>query len=179
MSDHSALLIIDVQNAMFSLGNGVYEGKTIIDNLQKLIQQARTNDAPVIYIQHDNGKGTPLERGTDDWHIHTAIKPLNEDFVVEKQTPDAFHQTHLESILTERSINHLYITGMQTELCVDTTTRRAFSLGFDVTLISDGHSTFDTDHLKAEQIIQHHNDLLVWFARTQVADEVDFCRSHT
>ncbi|WP_085524668.1 cysteine hydrolase family protein [Tuberibacillus sp. Marseille-P3662] len=178
MSDHSALLIIDVQKAMFPVGDGVYKGETVIDNLQKLIRQARTEGVPVIYIQHDNGKGTPLERGTDGWHIHRDIKPLNEDLVVEKQTPDAFHQTHLESILTERSINHLCITGMQTELCVDTTTRRAFSLGFDVTLISDGHSTFDTDHLKAEQIIQHHNDLLVWFARTQEANEVDFCEIH-
>ena len=48
---------------------------------------------------------------------------------------------------------------MQTELCVDTTCRRAISLGFDVTLVSDGHTTIDGD-LPAESIIGHHNAVL-------------------
>lgn len=48
---------------------------------------------------------------------------------------------------------------MPTEFCVDTTCRRALSLGFDVTLVSDADTTKDA-LLPAEQIIKHHNSIL-------------------
>jgi nicotinamidase-related amidase len=47
-----------------------------------------------------------------------------------------------------------------TEFCVDTTCRRATSLGFDVTLVGDAHLTRDTDILSAAQIVAHHNLVL-------------------
>lgn len=49
------------------------------------------------------------------------------------------------------------IAGFKTEVCVDTTCRHAFSLGYHVTLVADAHSTSDRDELSATQIIQHHN----------------------
>jgi len=62
--------------------------------------------------------------------------------------------------------------GAQTEVCVDTTCRRAFSLGFEVTLVSDGHSTWDNATLSADQIIRHTNDTLAgWFVRLARVDE--------
>ena len=54
---------------------------------------------------------------------------------------------------------HLVVTGMQTEFCVDTTCRRAISLGLNVTLVSDAHTTIDAA-FPAEQIIRHHNTVL-------------------
>ena len=57
-------------------------------------------------------------------------------------------------------VGRLIIAGIQTEFCVDTTCRRAFSLGYDITLMSDGHSTWDTDVLPADTIIAHHNRTL-------------------
>jgi nicotinamidase-related amidase len=56
------------------------------------------------------------------------------------------------------------VTGCMTEYCVDTACRHATTLGFDVTLVSDGHTTLDNDLLKAEQIIAHHNRTLNWFS---------------
>jgi len=62
--------------------------------------------------------------------------------------------------------------GAQTEVCVDTTCRRAFSLGFEVTLVSDGHSTWENATLTADQIIRHTNDTLAgWFVRLARVDE--------
>ncbi len=49
------------------------------------------------------------------------------------------------------------------QFCVDTTTRRAVSLGFDVTLLEDGHATSDFGALTAEQIVHHHNQILSGF----------------
>jgi nicotinamidase-related amidase len=52
------------------------------------------------------------------------------------------------------------ICGMQSDFCVDTTTRRALALGFSVLLVSDGHTTLNNKHLIAAQITQHHNETL-------------------
>jgi nicotinamidase-related amidase len=85
--------------------------------------------------------------------------------VVQKHHPDAFQDTNLRRELESKSIERLIITGIQTEYCVDTTCRRAYSLGYDVTLVKDAHSTWSTDHLTAPQIIAHHNAVLGgWFA---------------
>jgi nicotinamidase-related amidase len=49
---------------------------------------------------------------------------------------------------------------MQTEFCVDTAVRSAFERDYQVTLVSDGHTTFDTPALEAERIVAHHNQTL-------------------
>ena len=67
-----------------------------------------------------------------------------------------------------------------TEYCVDTTARRAVSMGYDVTLVSDAHTTIDNKLLTAAQIIAHHNALLDGFdagphaVTVKPADEVTF-----
>jgi nicotinamidase-related amidase len=79
--------------------------------------------------------------------------------VVEKKTPDAFHETNLHDELGSRGIRDLVVAGLQTEYCVDTTCRRAFSLGYNVVLVRDAHSTWDGAVLSAAQIIEHHNNV--------------------
>ncbi|TQR10931.1 isochorismatase family protein [Psychrobacillus soli] len=61
-------------------------------------------------------------------------------------------------------MEHLVIAGIQSEVCVDTTCRRAFSKEYKVTLVSDAHSTWDSKEFLAQQIISLHNDVLRWFA---------------
>ena len=131
--------------------------------MQELIRECRSNDIPVIYIQHNDSKDHPLEKGTDGWRIH-AIAPQEGDNIVEKTTPDSFHNTNLSEVLQEKEIEHVILSGMQTEYCVDTTTRRACSEGYKVTLVSDAHSTFNTEVLRAEDIVKHHNAVLGAFA---------------
>ena len=71
-----------------------------------------------------------------------------------------FVGTELERELESRDIGHLVVTGAQTEYCVDATVRRAASLGYDVTLVTDGHTTSASRLLSREQIIAHHNRTL-------------------
>ncbi|PEX85996.1 cysteine hydrolase family protein, partial [Bacillus cereus] len=136
----------------------------LLKTLQELIHECRSNDIPVIYVQHNGSKDDPLEKGTYGWEIHAAIAPKEGDPIVEKTTPDSFHKTDLNEVLQEMGIEHVMISGMQTEYCVDTTTRRAFSEGYKVTLVSDAHSTFDTEVLCAEDIVKHHNAVFGAFA---------------
>jgi nicotinamidase-related amidase len=65
--------------------------------------------------------------------------------------------------LDQRDISRLVITGCATQYCIDTACRRAVSLGYDVTLVKDAHTTVDNEMLKAEQVIAHHNAVLDGF----------------
>ncbi|MFE1630612.1 cysteine hydrolase family protein [Brevibacillus reuszeri] len=160
MSKNTALLIVDVQTFLIE---HAYQGNVIIERIEKLLTRARDLQIPVLYIQHCGREGGPFEIGTTTWQIHPAITPKEEEPVIHKFACDSFLDTTLRDELESREINHLVIVGLQTEYCIDTTSRRAISLGYDVTLANDCHSTFDGTVLKAEQIIAHHNALLSIF----------------
>lgn len=169
-----ALLIIDVQNDMFQQGSVVHNGDELLQNINSLITQARSTNTPVFYIQHNEQVGEPLENGTYGWQIHSDISPLDGDVIIQKTTPDSFFKTTLDEELRKQGVEHLYLSGIQTEICVDTTCRSAFSKGYKVTLVSDSHSTWNSKELTAEQIIGHHNNTLRWFADIEPSGEVKF-----
>src|SRR6185436_17449359 len=130
---------------------------------------------PVIYIQHNGGPGHPLEPGSAGWPIHPAIAPAAGELVIGKTTPDSFHETTLQRELEAHGVVKLVVAGIQTELCVDTTCRRAASLGYQTTLARDAHSTWDSRTLSAPQIIAHHNDTLKgWFVTPAPSSEIAF-----
>jgi nicotinamidase-related amidase len=158
----TALLIVDVQLGMLEspLIPPVSQGDELLTTLKNLITRARDAGAPIIYVQHCGMKGHPLEEGAPQWQVHPAIRPREEDVVIHKHYCDSFYKTELNELLHSKSISHLVVAGIQTELCVDTACRRAFSLGYEVTLVEDGHSTWDTEILKAGQIVAHHNATL-------------------
>jgi nicotinamidase-related amidase len=169
MSD-VALLVIDMQLGNFT-SNPVYKAADLLARTKSLIQKARVSKVPVIYVQNNGGKGDPDEYGTEGWKIHPSIAPTKEDSLVQKKTPDAFHKTNLRETLESRSVRHVVVAGLQTEYCVDTTCRRAFSLGYDVILVKDTHSTWDTPMLNAGQVIKHHNSVLEGFFVTLKNEE--------
>lgn len=167
----TALLVIDVQNEMFDESNPVYKSERLLENLQALITKARSAEIPVVFVQHNDGG---LVNGTHDWEIHPSVSPQEGDLVIQKWTPDSFHETNLQDELKTKGIENLVITGNQTEMCVDTTCRRAYSLGYDVTLVKDAHGTWDSDSLSAKQIIGHHNEVLSNFADLKETKEIAF-----
>ncbi|HEV8190325.1 MAG TPA: cysteine hydrolase family protein, partial [Ktedonobacterales bacterium] len=153
MANKAALLIVDVQLGMFDEVDPVYNGRELLETLDGLIARARETGVPVMYVQHQGRAGHPLAPDAPGYPIHPAIAPRPGEAVVTKRTPDSFHQTTLQEELAAKGIEQLVLAGIQTELCIDTTCRRASSLGYDVTLVTDGHSTWDRGRLSAAQII--------------------------
>ncbi|MFG2091680.1 cysteine hydrolase family protein [Spirillospora sp. NPDC048824] len=139
----SALLIIDVQEGFLAGSVGVYRGDEFIEVVDSLRCRARNRGMSVMYTQFNGPPGHPAEAGTRGWQIHEKLKPLDGDLVIGKKSTDSFHLSALHDELQRRSITRLYVTGCLTELCVDTTCRRAITLGYEVLLIGDGHTTFD------------------------------------
>lgn len=177
MAGRTALVVIDVQLGMFDApGELPFPGGAhLLEKISGLIGEAREAGAPVIYVQHCHGPGGLLEEGTESWKVHPRISPLEGDPTIKKLTPDSFLGTSLGEELVSRNIERLVLVGVQTEYCVDTTCRRAFSLGYDVTLVKDAHGTRGNDDLSAAQIIAHHNEVLgSGFAAAVNADEIRF-----
>lgn len=175
MNDRTALLVIDVQLCNFEESPPVHRGSDLLSKIGALIAQARAAEVPIIYVQHCGPEGAIDQPGTLGWEIHPAIAPIEGDAVVQKRHPDAFQETSLRNGLESRGIERLIITGIQTEYCIDATCRRAYSLNYDVILVKDAHSTWDTDLLTAPQIIAHHNEVLGgWFAKLKEVSEIEF-----
>jgi nicotinamidase-related amidase len=158
-TENTVLLVIDTQVGLVELMSQEVCAQAL-PRMSKLLAHARASGTPVIHVQHDGGKGHPLETGTAGWKIHEAVKPLDGELVVRKRESDSFFETSLQQELANKGIRHLVVAGAMTEFCVDTTCRRATSLGYDVTLVGDAHLTRDTDIISAAQIIAHHNLVL-------------------
>jgi len=160
MSSPTALLIIDVQEAFFGGPAAAYQATAMMERINRLREQAHAAAVPVIYVQHDGDPDDAVAPGSPGWQIHAAVAPRAGDTVVRKRASDAFFETTLQQELQARGVGHLILVGYKTQMCVDTTSRRATSLGYDVTLVSDAHTTTDGATLAAAQIIAHHNETL-------------------
>ncbi|MBI5878188.1 MAG: cysteine hydrolase [Chloroflexi bacterium] len=175
MPNDTALLIIDVQKGLFDLDPPLHDGEGVLATIKSLIDKAHATNTPVIYVQHNGGAKSVLRPDRPGFPIHPAIAPATGDPIFRKNHPDAFQGTELQSYLESHGLKHLVVVGIQSDYCVDTTTRRAYSLGFDVTLVQDGHSTWGDDAISAPQIIAHHNIVLGdSFATLKSAREITF-----
>jgi nicotinamidase-related amidase len=154
------LVIIDVQQGMFSFRRPLYQGKEVLARIAGLLAGARGALVPIFHVQHDGGPGHILAKGSIGWPHHAAVQPRSGEAIVEKRYSSAFHDTDFHSRLTEAGVDRLVVAGIQTEMCVDSTCRAAVALGYKVMLVWDAHTTFDSPVLPAEKIIAHHNRTL-------------------
>ncbi|MGZ8736930.1 MAG: isochorismatase family protein, partial [Nocardioides sp.] len=87
--------------------------------------------------------------------------------LVHKRFGDSFEGTDLEEVLVQAEAGRLVVTGAQTDACIRSTIHGAFARGYDVTLVSDAHTTEDLTAWGApppDQVIAHTN--LYWGFQT-------------
>ncbi len=155
----TALLVIDVQRGLFDEAPRPFEADTVVDRINTLTARARSAGLPVLFIQHER-PGTALEHGSAGWALEQRLLVEPGDHRIRKTTPDSFLRTDLGETLSALGVDRVVLCGYATEFCVDTTTRRAAALGFEVVLAADAHTTHDKPHANAEQIRTHHNATL-------------------
>ncbi len=179
MERAAALLVVDLQ---IGLIDGFEDDwQDVLPVIGGLLSRAREAGSPVALIQHCGAAAAhPLHPDRPGWALHPMASARPGDLLVSKRSSDAFNGTGLHRLLQRAGVTRLVIVGAQTEYCVDTTARRAVSLGYDVELVADGHTTSENGLLGREQIIEHHNRTLAMLAtdgvtlRVRPAAEIEF-----
>ncbi|SDG71707.1 cysteine hydrolase family protein [Microbacterium sp. 77mftsu3.1] len=167
MSERTALIMIDMQNMYLqqerrsALGwPPIFEFDRVVAECAALLAAAREKGMPVIYTRQtsraDGADTTPSMRrllidapepspiGAEaDWgsEILDAVAPQPGDIVIEKHRWDAFFNTDLDTILRNLDVNRLVVAGLQTNVCIETTSRTGMMKNFDVAVPADAVST--------------------------------------
>ncbi|WP_129308240.1 isochorismatase family protein [Streptomyces sp. L2] len=155
----TALLVIDVQKGVVA---SAHNRDGVIANISTMVDKARAADVPVIWIQHSDDE---MKEGTENWEYVPELVRDDGEPLVHKNYPDSFEDTQLESVLAERGIGRLMVTGAQTDVCIRSTLHGAFVRGYDATLIADAHTTEDLSQYGApspDLVIAHTNLYWKW-----------------
>jgi nicotinamidase-related amidase len=155
---NTALLVIDVQNGVMA---GSHNRDDVIANINTLIDKARTEHVPVVWVQHSDDDD--LKLGSENWQYVPELVRNDSEPLVLKIYGDSFEATDLEDRLAERGVGRLVVTGAQTDACIRSTLHGAFARGYDVTLVGDAHTTEDLSAYGApppDKVIAHTN--LYW-----------------
>ena len=158
---NTALLVIDVQADVVE---GAHERDAVVANIGTLVEKARREQVPVIWVQHSDEQ---LVQGSEQWQVVPELAPDDAEPHVEKHYGDSFEETTLETVLADLAVGRLVVVGAQTDACVRSTLHGAFARGYDATLVSDAHTTEDQTAWGApppDQVIAHTN--LYWTYET-------------
>jgi nicotinamidase-related amidase len=138
MADRTALLVIDMQEAVLAGCAGV---PGVVARINALLGRARRAGAPIVFIQHQDADDPEMTAGSPGWQLAAALDRRPADPVVAKRHRDSFAATGLGTTLEGLGARRLVITGAQSDFCVQTTALSALFHGYDVTLVGDAHTT--------------------------------------
>lgn len=137
----STLVMVDLQNT-YTHGVMALEGvQAALDEAAALLDRARTAGIPVIHIQHDSGVGSPYDVTAASGAIVDQVAPRDDEPVVVKSYPNAFAETELHALLSASPGRDLVLAGFMTHMCISSTARGAFSLGYRPTVVSTATAT--------------------------------------
>lgn len=136
----TALLLVDVQNDYFSGGRmELSRGPETVARIRDLLNLFRNLNFPVvhmrnIYVRPESSLYLPDTIGTE---IHHDVLPVDGEKEILKNYPNSFRGTELDGYLREIGIRRLVIVGMMTHMCIDSTVRAAFDLGYQCIVPED------------------------------------------
>jgi len=142
-----AFVIIDIQKAYLPFFN---QGK-VIQAALSLRGKADEAGVPVIYLRQNDSDVRP---GTSSWEFHPSISPRDTDIVIDKEYPSGFTGTTLSDVMTEFGIETIAAVGISTGHCYAATVYDAVNRGYNVIVVSDGHSNH---YPNARELIDSYN----------------------
>ena len=172
-----ALLVIDVQNGIVNFGD-FKEELSLIENV---IKDFKASNSPVIFMRHlDDAEESPLFKGSVGSELHYSLKDY-ADYILEKKTPSSFFNTELSNTLEKLGVNHLFITGFNTEFCCMFTAISAFDRGFKVTFIENATGTVNTEEtyeMQGLDIKDFVGTVLHWSNMIEVLDFEEYVEEY-
>lgn len=137
----AALIMVDCQNT-YRHGVMQLEGvEAAIMQARTLLEMARAAKSPIFHIQHDAGPGSPYDLSAESGAISSEVAPRDGEPVIVKNFPNAFVQTDLEARLKALGVQNLVLAGFMTHMCINSTARGAFNLGYAPTIVAGATAT--------------------------------------
>jgi nicotinamidase-related amidase len=155
----AALLVVDMLRYFAHPEGRAYLPATapIIPHIASLIEAFRNIGGTIIYTQHCHqgehdlgmlGKffSDYIRAGEKESEIVPLLAPRSGELVLPKTTYDGFLGTGLQSVLEDKGIRQVLITGVLTHMCCETTARSAFCRGFEVYIPVDATASNSEEH---------------------------------
>ena len=157
------LLVVDTQKGCFD--ERLYAFETVRNNIKQLITIARENNVEVVYVQHDDGPGTELDKATDNYEIYEEFAPREDERRFEKNVNSAFHpMTGLVEYLKSKGERDIITIGVSTDYCMDATIKSGFEQGFTLFVPAYTNSTYDNPYFDKETAYKYYNEFM-WGTR--------------
>ncbi|MEW2531084.1 cysteine hydrolase family protein [Streptomyces sp. NPDC047071] len=165
IAENAALIVVDVQRGFEEVEYWGQRNNPEADaNIAALIGAWQETGRPVVFVRHDSAKpDSPLRPGYagNDFKEYVEErrgKGTGGELLVTKSVNSAFYGTpDLDAWLRAAGISQFVVTGIQTNMCAETTARMGGNLGYDVLFALDATHTFDLEgpfgwRLGAEEI---------------------------
>jgi len=157
----AVLLVVDVQVGVM---NEAWDAPRVIKNVARAAERARAQRVPVIWVQHEDDD---MPRGSAPWQFVPELRPAEGEFRVYKRFNSPFEDTPLEPELARLGATRIVLAGAMTSWCIRTAAYAALERGYDLTLVSDAHTTCDIDRgngtvVEAEGIVDDLNLAMTW-----------------
>ncbi len=137
----SALVLIDLQNT-YREGVMRLEGvEPAIREARTLLERARDAGIPVFHVRHDAGPGSPYDITAPIGQISDEVAPRDGEAIITKAYPSSFVGTDLQARLEAAGVQDVILAGFMTHMCVNSTARGAFNLGFRPTVVAAATAT--------------------------------------
>ena len=146
-----------MQKGSFTSATPRFDTSGVVDRINGLADLFRKMDLPVFLIQHDGSGTGEFEKGTWEWELLDEIQITKTDIRLDKYANDVFYKSELYKKLMDSNTRELFVTGCATDFCVESTIQSALTKDYDITVVSDGHTTGERPHLSAEKVIEHYN----------------------
>ncbi|MCH2210549.1 MAG: cysteine hydrolase [Fuerstiella sp.] len=140
-----------------------------ISNAQRLLNEFRKMQRNVIYTRHgallpdgrdmiarrqrrdadardQSDRPTLWPKGSREHQIVDELTPLDDELVIDKNSSSPFNGTGIDQLLRNLNVETLVVTGMATDMCVETTARNAGDRGYNVIVVEDAVATFFEEH---------------------------------
>ena len=152
------LLVVNTQKAL--VNEKIFSYQTFIQNIKKLIYEARKHDVEVIYVIHDDGEDSDLTKGQIGFEIFDEFKPLSDEKVFIKNFNSAFKNTGLLEYLNNKNEKDIIIVGLQTDKCINATVISGFEYGFHIFIPALSNSTVDNDYMSSKKTYEYYNHFM-------------------
>lgn len=159
----TVLLIVDVQVGVMA---GAWDAPRVVARVARTVERARAQGVPVLWVQHADAQ---LLAGSAAWQWVPELVRADGEPLIAKHFNSSFEDTALEDELRRRGATHIVLAGASSNWCIRATAYAALERGYDLTLVSDAHSTEtmepeDGAKIAAADVVRELNIAMTWLS---------------